>query len=117
MEVALITVGDELPAGDTENTNATWLARRLTERGVAVERILVLPDDRGAIARQVREYSDAFDAVLVTGGIGGAPDDVSMEAVSALAAAAEWLLDNISASETPVERDWDPENATATEDS
>ena len=27
MEVALITAGEELLAGDTENTNATWLAR------------------------------------------------------------------------------------------
>jgi molybdopterin-biosynthesis enzyme MoeA-like protein len=29
MQVALVTVGDELLAGDTENTNATWLARRV----------------------------------------------------------------------------------------
>jgi molybdenum cofactor synthesis domain-containing protein len=82
MRVALLTVGDELLAGDTANTNATWLARRLTDRGVSVRRVLVLPDDRGTIARRVREYGDAFDAVVVTGGIGGTPDDVTMEAVA-----------------------------------
>lgn len=82
MDAALLTVGDELLAGDTENTNATWLARQLAERGVTVERILVVPDDRGTIARHVREYSDGFDAVVVTGGIGGTPDDVTMEAVA-----------------------------------
>jgi len=81
MEVALLTVGDELLAGDTENTNATWLASRLSERGVSVRRVLVLPDDRELIAEHVSEYSDAFDAVIVTGGIGGTPDDVTMEAV------------------------------------
>ena len=81
MEVALLTVGDELLAGDTENTNATWLARRLADRGVSVRRILVLPDDRSTLAARVREYSDAFDAVVVTGGVGGTPDDVTMEAV------------------------------------
>ncbi|MDZ7687787.1 MAG: competence/damage-inducible protein A [Halobacteriales archaeon] len=81
MEVALLTVGDELLAGDTENTNATWLASRLSERGVSVRRVLVLPDDRELIADHVREYSDIFDAVILTGGIGGTPDDVTMEAV------------------------------------
>jgi molybdenum cofactor synthesis domain-containing protein len=82
MEVALLTVGDELLAGDTENTNATWLARRLADNGVSVRRILVLPDDRTTIARRVRDYADAFDAVVVTGGVGGTPDDVTMEAVA-----------------------------------
>ena len=81
MEVALLTIGDELLAGDTENTNATWIASRLSERGVSVKRVLVLPDERSLIAEHVREYSDAFDAVIVTGGIGGTPDDITMEAV------------------------------------
>jgi nicotinamide-nucleotide amidase len=81
MEAALLTVGDELLAGDTENTNATWLASQLSKRGVEVRRILVVPDDRALIADHVREYSDAFDAVIVTGGIGGTPDDITMEAV------------------------------------
>lgn len=81
MEAVLLTVGDELLAGDTENTNATWLASQLAERGVEVKRILVVPDDRTLIADHAREYSDAFDAVIVTGGIGGTPDDITMEAV------------------------------------
>lgn len=82
MEVALLTVGGELLAGDTANTNGTWLARQLTERGVSVRRILVVPDDRSTIAEYVGEYSDAFDAVIATGGVGGTPDDVTMEAVA-----------------------------------
>ncbi|WP_281194234.1 competence/damage-inducible protein A [Halorubrum sp. F4] len=82
MEVALITVGDELLSGDTVNTNANWLAGRLAERGVAVERILSVPDDRETIAERVASYGDAFDRVIVTGGIGGTPDDVTMEAVA-----------------------------------
>jgi len=82
MEVALVTVGEELLAGDTANTNGTWLAEQLTDRGVSVRRLLVLPDDRATIAAHVREYADSFDAVVVTGGIGGTPDDVTMEAVA-----------------------------------
>ena len=33
MDVALVCVGDELLAGDTVNTNAAWLGRRLDDRG------------------------------------------------------------------------------------
>ena len=82
MEVALVTVGDELLSGDTVNTNANWLAGELSDRGVAVARILSIPDDRAAIADRVREYAESFDAVIVTGGIGSTPDDVTMEAVA-----------------------------------
>jgi molybdenum cofactor synthesis domain-containing protein len=82
VDVAIITVGDELLAGDTENTNATWLCRRLTERGATVSRVLVVPDDREVIARYVREWGAEFEAVVVTGGLGGTHDDVTMEAVA-----------------------------------
>jgi len=82
MDAALITVGDELLAGDTTDTNATWLAGQLTDRGVVVRRVLTVPDDETVIADTVREYSDAFDAVVVTGGLGGTPDDVTMDAVA-----------------------------------
>ena len=82
MEVALLTVGDELLSGDTENTNATWLARQLSDRGVTVTRVLVVPDDRDVIADYVREWSAAFDALIVTGGLGGTHDDVTMDAVA-----------------------------------
>ena len=83
MDAAILTVGDELLDGDTENTNATWLSGQLTARGVSVRRVLTVPDDVDVIADSTREYSDAFDAVIVTGGLGGTPDDVTMEGVAA----------------------------------
>jgi molybdenum cofactor synthesis domain-containing protein len=82
MNVAILTVGDEVLAGDTENTNATWLAGRLTDAGVTVARILTLPDDREAIAETVREWRETFDAVVVTGGLGGTHDDVTVDAIA-----------------------------------
>ncbi|UPV74643.1 molybdopterin-binding protein [Halorussus limi] len=82
MEVAILTVGDEVLAGDTENTNATWLASRLTDSGATVARILTVPDDRELVADTVREWADAFDAVVVTGGLGGTHDDVTADAIA-----------------------------------
>ncbi|WP_231183988.1 molybdopterin-binding protein [Haladaptatus sp. DYF46] len=82
MEVAILTVGDEILAGDTVNTNATWLAAEIHDRGGSVRRIMTVPDEAEIIARRVREWNDSFDAVIVTGGLGGTPDDVTMDAVA-----------------------------------
>ena len=83
MRVALVTVGDELLAGDTVNTNAAWLGGRLTDRGATVERVTVVPDEEADIARVVNEYRAEYDAVVVTGGLGPTHDDVTMDAVAA----------------------------------
>ncbi|WP_246999320.1 competence/damage-inducible protein A [Halosolutus gelatinilyticus] len=83
MNVAVVTVGDELLAGRTTNTNATWLCERLTERGASVERVTTVPDRVGDIARVIDEYRAEYDAVVVTGGLGPTHDDVTMEGVAA----------------------------------
>jgi len=83
MKAAIVTVGDELLSGDTENTNATWLCGTLDERGVDVERVTTVPDRIADIARVVNEYHAEYDAVLVTGGLGPTHDDVTMEGVAA----------------------------------
>lgn len=82
MDVGIVTVGDELLAGDTENTNATWLCARLRERGVRVRRVSVLPDEIDEIAPVVSRQQSRYDAVIVTGGVGPTHDDVTMEAVA-----------------------------------
>jgi molybdenum cofactor synthesis domain-containing protein len=82
MNAALLTVGDEILAGDTTNTNATWLAEQLANRGVSVKRVLTVPDEVSIIADATRRYNDAFDAVIVTGGLGGTHDDVTMAGVA-----------------------------------
>ena len=102
MQVAIVTVGDEILAGDTVNTNATWLADRLVDRGVDVERVTTVPDRVDDIAAVVADYHDAYDAVLVTGGVGPTHDDVTMEGVAAALgvdltaneAALAWLVDH-----------------------
>lgn len=83
MQVAIVTVGDEILAGDTENTNATWLCRQLDDRGVDLRRVTTLPDDVADIAQVVNEYYAAFDAVIVTGGLGPTHDDRTLEGVAA----------------------------------
>lgn len=78
-----MTVGDELLAGDTVNSNAAWLGESLAERGVSVDRVVVVPDHVDAIREEVSRLSETYDAVLVTGGVGPTHDDVTMEGVAA----------------------------------
>ncbi|WP_136688125.1 competence/damage-inducible protein A [Halorhabdus amylolytica] len=82
MRVGLVTIGDELLAGETVNTNGAWLAEQLAERSVRVERIVVVPDRIEDIAEVVDDYRQRYDAVITTGGIGPTHDDVTMRAVA-----------------------------------
>ncbi len=76
-------MGNELLSGDTVNTNAAWLAQQLEELGVAVTLMASLPDEVDRIAAFVRAEAERADLVLVTGGLGGTPDDVTREAMAA----------------------------------
>jgi molybdenum cofactor synthesis domain-containing protein len=82
MRVAVVTVGDELLTGDTVNTNAAWLGRQLTSRGVTVTRALALPDEPDTVAADVRDLAAAQDALIVTGGLGPTHDDLTMAAIA-----------------------------------
>lgn len=79
---ALVTIGDELLAGVVENTNASWLAAELTERGVDVQEVRTIPDERACIARTVAELERTHAFVITTGGLGSTPDDVTLNAVA-----------------------------------
>lgn len=80
---AIVTIGNELVGGDVENTNGSWLARRLEALGVRVQLIAAVPDELHRVADFVREQAALHDLVLVTGGLGGTPDDLTREAVAA----------------------------------
>lgn len=83
MDVGILTVGDEVLAGDIPNTNAHWLASQLTDRGATVGRILTIPDEAGLISSTVTSWIETFDAIIVTGGLGGTHDDVTGEGIAA----------------------------------
>jgi molybdenum cofactor synthesis domain-containing protein len=79
----ILNVGNELISGDVENTNASWLARRLAHSGIGIRLLAVLPDDIAEVGAFVASASERADYVFVTGGLGGTPDDVTREAVAA----------------------------------
>src|SRR5690348_13216665 len=79
----ILTVGNELTSGDVENTNASWLARRLEALGIQVRLMASVTDEVGAISSFLRQHRHDTTHVFVTGGLGGTPDDVTREGVAA----------------------------------
>ncbi len=80
---AILTIGNEIVSGDVVNTNASWLAQRLEVLGAKVRLVAALPDEIDEIAQFVRECAPGVDFLLVTGGLGGTPDDLTREALAA----------------------------------
>ncbi|HVA30517.1 MAG TPA: molybdopterin-binding protein [Gaiellaceae bacterium] len=79
---SILTIGNELVSGDVPNTNGSWLAKRLAPLGVSVRMLAALPDEIEQIAEFVRGEAPRVDFLLVTGGLGGTPDDLTREAIA-----------------------------------
>ena len=83
MLAAILTIGNEIVSGDVDNTNASWLAKRLESLGVKVAILAAVPDEPERIIEFVQREGPLVDHLLVTGGLGGTPDDITREAMAA----------------------------------
>ena len=81
---AVVTIGDEVLLGDTVDTNAARIGRALDELGAPVLRREVVGDDAGAIQGAVARALADGELVLVSGGLGPTPDDLTRAAVAEL---------------------------------
>jgi nicotinamide-nucleotide amidase len=81
----LLSIGTELTVGETRDTNSGELAQSLTGIGVAVRRIQALPDDLDAVRGALADALTSADLVVSTGGLGPTPDDLTREAIAAVA--------------------------------
>src|SRR4051794_8276270 len=79
----IVVIGNEILSGKTHDENSGFLARELRGLGVDVRKIAVIPDELSLIAQEVRNFSEAFDWVFTTGGVGPTHDDVTMDGIAA----------------------------------
>src|SRR5512138_1709286 len=78
----IILIGNELLSGKVADANAVYLCRELRALGVDVRRIVVIPDEVDRIAAEVAEFSQSFDVVFTSGGVGPTHDDVTIEGIA-----------------------------------
>jgi nicotinamide-nucleotide amidase len=81
-QAVVLSVGSELLAGETVDTNAAFLGGRLRDLGVDLTEVRQLPDDRAVLAAAFRQAGGAADIVLVTGGLGPTHDDLTREGLA-----------------------------------
>ncbi|HEV8650879.1 MAG TPA: competence/damage-inducible protein A [Actinomycetes bacterium] len=85
MRCEIIGVGTELLLGQIVNTNAAWIGQRLADVGWDCLRHTAVGDNEARIADTIREALARADAVIVTGGLGPTQDDVTRDAIAAVA--------------------------------
>ncbi len=75
-------MGTELLLGQVVDTNSAWLGQRLALAGMDAHFQTRVGDNRDRIAQGVRTALSRSDAVVVCGGLGPTPDDVTREALA-----------------------------------
>lgn len=91
----ILAIGSELLSGLSVDTNSAYLSRQLGQRGVETIAHRTVGDDQAVIAAAIGEAASRADWVLVSGGLGPTPDDLTRQAL-AEAMGAELRLDEAS---------------------
>ena len=82
MNIAVLTIGDELLSGELADTNTQRIARQLSPCGYGLRESLSVGDDRGDIEESLAALAARMDIVIVTGGLGPTADDLTAAAAA-----------------------------------
>ncbi len=83
MKTIIISIGDELLAGDIVNTNAAFIAAELTKVNVELIKIISVGDDYTEIITALKTIPNSVKTILITGGLGPTNDDITKKAATA----------------------------------
>ena len=78
----LLSIGSELLAGETIDTNAAFLGSSLARLGMPLASVRTLPDDRHVISTAFAEARARVPLVVATGGLGPTHDDLTREGLA-----------------------------------
>lgn len=82
MNAEIIGIGTELLLGQIANTNAQTISSSLAGIGVDVYFHVVVGDNHQRIVATLEQALERSDVVVITGGLGPTPDDITREAVA-----------------------------------
>ncbi len=78
----IVSIGSELLLGQIVDTNAAWLAQRLTDIGVNLFYKTVVGDNPGRMKEVLTRALERSDVVITGGGLGPTQDDLTREAIA-----------------------------------
>ncbi len=79
---ALLVIGDEILSGRTKDKNIGYVAEYLTNIGIDLKEVRVVPDEEPEIVAALKVLRARYDYVFTTGGIGPTHDDITADAVA-----------------------------------
>ncbi|MFY9837860.1 MAG: molybdopterin-binding protein [Xanthobacteraceae bacterium] len=79
---AVLVIGDEILSGRTKDKNVGYLADCLTEIGIDLKEVRIVPDEEPEIVAAVNALRGRYSYVFTTGGIGPTHDDITAESVA-----------------------------------
>jgi nicotinamide-nucleotide amidase len=85
LNAEIVAVGTELLLGQIANTNAQVISSALANIGIDVYFHTVVGDNLARMTDMIEEAVARADAVIITGGLGPTSDDITREAVAAVA--------------------------------
>ena len=88
MHAEIIAIGTELVSGQKLDTNSQWISQKLGDLGIATHFHTTLGDDLSENVDAFRAAKDRAGLVIITGGIGPTQDDLTREAMAAVAGVA-----------------------------
>lgn len=77
MNIALLSIGDEILIGQIVNTNVAWLGSQITNVGFKIVATTTVGDSFYTIADEIRRLASISDVVIMTGGLGATHDDIT----------------------------------------
>src|SRR5262249_35959705 len=78
----VLAIGTELLLGQIVDTNSAWIGEQLAAAGVDTCEHRKVGDNLGRMVQCLEELLERADAVIVCGGLGPTPDDVTREAIA-----------------------------------
>lgn len=78
----IIIIGNEILSGKVHDVNSYYLTSELRSLGVDVRRISVIPDETEIIGKEAVKFSERYDHVFTSGGVGPTHDDVTMTGIA-----------------------------------
>ncbi len=79
---ALLVIGDEILSGRTKDRNIGAVAEHLTNIGIRLREVRIVPDDEADIIAAVDALRRRYDYLFTTGGIGPTHDDITADTVA-----------------------------------
>lgn len=77
----ILSTGDEIVIGQLQDSNARFLADRLTSLGIRVLEHAAVGDDRALLAATIRRLAESAHLVIMSGGLGPTEGDLTRPAV------------------------------------